>query len=80
MNRLSELTTAQRESICSAYSLMLVESMDQPLGYDKVMSVVVDGLMQLDDDALVNDIKAYVGEAGLRDVWAQAEQWSGPFK
>ena len=78
MNRLSEITTEQREAVCAAYAIKLLDNQDQTAGFDKLLNLLIDALMCLDDEALASDIKKYIGDAGNREIWAKAEEWKGP--
>ncbi len=79
MNRLSEITTEQREAVCAAYAIKLLDNQEQAAGFDKLLNLLVDALMFLDDEQLTDDMKMYIGDAGNREVWAKAEEWTGPF-
>jgi len=79
MNRFSEITAEQKEAICAAYAVKLLNTQDYSLVFDEILNLLIDALMLIDDEQLADDIKKYVGLTGNKEIWAKAEEWLGPF-
>jgi len=80
MNRFSEITTEQKEAVCAAYAVKLLNIQDYSIVFDEIMNLLIDSLMLIDDEQLDDDIKKYVGLTGNKEIWAKAEEWLGPFQ
>jgi len=80
MNRLSEITAEQKEAVCAAYAVKLLNTQDYSPVFDEILNLLIDALMLIDDEQLADDIKKYVGLTGSKEIWDKAEQWLGPFK
>jgi len=79
MNRFSEITAEQKEAICAAYAVKLLNTQDYSVVFDEILNLLIDALMLIDDEQLADDIKKYVGLTGSKEIWDKAEQWLGPF-
>ena len=79
MNRLSEITAEQKEAVCAAYAVKLLNTQDYSPVFDEILNLLIDALMLIDDEQLADDIKKYVGLTGSKEIWAKAEEWLGPF-
>jgi len=79
MNRFSEITAEQKEAICAAYAVKLLNTQDYSVVFDEILNLLIDALMLIDDEQLADDIKKYVGLTGNKEIWAKAEEWLGPF-
>ena len=79
MNRFSEITAEQKEAICAAYAVKLLNTQDYSPVFDEILNLLIDALMLIDDEQLADDIKKYVGLTGNKEIWAKAEEWLGPF-